>query len=137
MQFADVISFPVFNDAWETFNTYFNPGKRIAMGDFYQAARSGEYVKLTIAQSLRSPPDNMSSARLTATSAAGAYPPGDRPRGAADLKSVAYHVRSKCASPIVFVKGADGRLTLLDGMHRVVAAKVSGRRTVVALIITV
>jgi hypothetical protein len=58
--------------------------------------------------------------------AARAYPPRDRPRGEADLASVAFLAGTRRAvSPVVVFRTARRRV-LLDGVHRLVAASILG-----------
>ena len=63
---------------------------------------------------------NFNPLRLSATP----YPEHDRPRGQADLDSVAYHARliqTNCNVPPVWIAFQNGEYTLLDGAHRIVA----------------
>jgi hypothetical protein len=79
--------------------------------------------------------------RLKSRSAEEAYPPGDRPRGEADLKSVSWHLRALTGrgntliSPIIVyeVVAPDGSITpmLVDGMHRLVACHLAGAKACV------
>ena len=63
---------------------------------------------------------NFNPLRLSATP----YPEHDRPRGQADLDSVAYHARliqTNCDINPVWIAFQNGEYTLLDGAHRIVA----------------
>lgn len=76
----------------------------------------------------------VTSARALAEAA---YPETDRPRSAADIESVAYHVATRAKiSPIVLAKVREGRrvrYVLLDGVHRLVAAII--RRSAVRVLV--
>lgn len=98
--------------------------KKISLQSFLEATKQGEYKTYKIKDLIDHPPDNLNINRLLAKSVAEAYPPHDRPRGSQDIKSVKYHMKLKCVSPLVIVK--TDREILMDGVHRLVAAKLSG-----------
>lgn len=66
-----------------------------------------------------------------------AYPTGDRPRGKNDISSIIYHSTTRRAlSPIAVGRyryGGRIRYVLLDGVHRLVSAAISGERFRVAI----
>jgi hypothetical protein len=71
-------------------------------------------------------------------SAAKAYPPSNRPRGADDLSAVNFYKRRILAKkdiPPIFVVFHEGRHVLLDGAHRVVAAYITDQPYVYAYLI--
>lgn len=64
------------------------------------------------------------------------FPPNNRPRGLADILSVEYHMRADSrADPIMVLEiVGDGnaiRLVMLDGVHRLAAAAITGRNVTV------
>lgn len=66
------------------------------------------------------------------------YPEEDRPRGQADLDSVLYHRRRIAKhgqTEPIWLALKDGRFTLLDGAHRIVAAYLERKRTLSAYIV--
>lgn len=79
--------------------------------------------------------------RLDGGSAEDAYPPSDRPRGEADLKSVDWHLHALTGqsgvriSPVIVyeITGPDGKVTpvFVDGMHRLVACHLAGAKVCV------
>jgi hypothetical protein len=125
MNWLNEVTLSVFNDAWETFNNNFNT-ERVKFDEFYAQARNGEYIMMSVKRLTELSPENISLKRLNAKTPAEAYPPNDRPRGDADLKSVRYHMTHPVA-PVVFIK-IGKRMTLLDGMHRLVAASIIGAK---------
>ena len=54
-------------------------------------------------------------------SAQKAYPLNNRPRGIKDIQSVEYHQLQKCIQPIWIIR-KNGKYSLLDGAHRIVAS---------------
>jgi hypothetical protein len=67
------------------------------------------------------------------------YPKSDRPRKGADISSVIYHATTKRKiSPVVICKykprGRRTQYVLLDGVHRLVSAAVTGSRVRVAVV---
>ena len=79
--------------------------------------------------------DNLNPARLSENP----YPVENRPRGKADLASVAHHrrtIRSKgrVTSPVWLAK-KDGKYIMLDGVHRVVATYLEKKRTIPAYVV--
>ena len=63
------------------------------------------------------------------------FPPNDRPRGEADIKSVKYHMSHK-SHPIVLLKNDNipPGYIVLDGVHRIVAAYLTNSN-ILALIV--
>ena len=77
-----------------------------------------------------------STVRLSATP----YPEHDRPRGQADLDSVAYHARliqTNCDINPVWIAFQNGEYTLLDGAHRIVASHLENKQTVPSYVINI
>lgn len=122
MQFNNQLSFSSFNDAYQTFVNYYD---KISLEKFLAATEQGQYVFYKISDIINNPPDNLDIKRLSGSP----YPPNDRPRGIEDIKSVKYHMKSKCVSPIVIANYKKKEI-LLDGVHRLVAAKLSKKRIV-------
>jgi hypothetical protein len=133
MEWASEISFPVYNDAWMTFNTHYN-NLKITCDDFRQSVQNGDYIKYNLKDILNSDIENLNVNRLLAASIKEAY--SDRPRGIHDIISVKYHMKNKYTSPCVIVN-FQNRLILLDGMHRLVAASLSGKRKISILMVTI
>jgi hypothetical protein len=80
---------------------------------------------------------NFNVARLQ-ESAAKAYPPADRPRGARDLSSVNFYVAELSSGrdlPPIWVLKQEKRFTLLDGAHRVVASHIARKKCVMAYVV--
>jgi hypothetical protein len=78
---------------------------------------------------------NFNPNRLQKTAAA-AYPLNNRPRGIKDLQSVEYHQSQKFIKPIWMIC-ENGKYTLLDGAHRIVASYINNLEFVSAHIIAV
>ena len=81
--------------------------------------------------------ENINPARLSETP----YPSENRPRGEANLSSVRHHrqtVRRKgrVDSPI-WVARKGSRMIMLDGVHRVVATYLEGKRTIPAYVVRI
>lgn len=76
---------------------------------------------------------NFDSNRLQKT-AAEAYPLDNRPRGIKDIQSVEYHQSQKCIQPI-WIICENGKYTLLDGAHRIVASYINDLEFVSAYVI--
>lgn len=79
--------------------------------------------------------ENINPARLSATP----YPTADRPRGQANLLSVQHHRRTvrrrgRVESPI-WIARKGSRMIMLDGVHRVVATYLEGKRTIPAYVV--
>lgn len=137
MQFSEDLSFQTFNDSWQTFNNYFNDGS-VTFEQFYRATKGRKLVVKLLRDIIKEPPENVSVDRIRAKSIAEAYPENDRPRGDADITSVQHQMKS-LVSPVVIVEwtvGGKTRNIFLDGMHRLVAAKLSKKRKIPAFIIT-
>ena len=96
-----------------------------------------EPVKFPLSRFAKGSVDNFNPARLKA-SAAAAYPPADRPRGARDLASVRHHAAAIAAGrepAPVWILARAGGFVLLDGAHRVVASHIAARRYVAAYVL--
>ena len=76
---------------------------------------------------------NFDSTRLQKT-AREAYPLDNRPRGIKDIQSVEYHQSQKCIQPI-WIICENGKYTLLDGAHRIVASYINDLEFVSAYVI--
>lgn len=132
MEWANEISFSVFNDAWMTFNTHYN--KKTTCDMFRLAVENGNYIKYSLKYIMSSEIENLNIDRLQATSIQEAY--SDMPRGMDDIKSVKYHMKNKNTSPCIIVNYMN-RLILLDGMHRLVAASLIKKRKIAILMVTI
>ena len=79
--------------------------------------------------------ENFNPARLSEDP----YPPHNRPRGKADLASVAFHRRvlrkGGELAAVVVLERRDGSRYTLDGVHRVVAAFLEKRKHVMGIVI--
>lgn len=128
------LSFSCFNASWQTFNNHFNVGGEITCEQFINACQIGTYTKRKLKDLISDPPENLSVKRLHATSAVEAYPIDDRPRGIEDIKSIKYHMKNPIQSPC-FLVNYKNRSIFLDGMHRLVAASLVGKRIVVMFVI--
>ena len=79
---------------------------------------------------------NFNPVRLSKTP----YPEHDRPRGQADLDSVAYHARliqTNCDINPVWIAFKNNEYTLLDGVHRIVATYLENKTHVPSYVIHV
>lgn len=66
------------------------------------------------------------------------YPDHDRPRGQADLDSVAHHsqlIQTNCNVNPVWIAFKNNEYTLLDGVHRIVATYLENKQTVPSYVI--
>jgi len=135
MEWADEITFSVFNDAWLTFNNHYNHSN-ITCEIFRKYVQQGEYIKYNLKDIMTSDIENLNLNRLKATSIKEAYPPSDNPRGVKDIQSVKYHMKNKYTSPCVMIQYLNHYI-LLDGMHRLVAASLSGKRKIAMLLIII
>ena len=124
--FNNELTFSSFNDAWHTYKTHFN--KNAKLEDFLLATQKSRPQSIKINEIIKLKPLNLNLERLNTKTAEEAYPLNDRPRGIADIKSVKYHQKKEC-SPIVMIRD-DSRLIFADGVHRLIAAKLLGKRTV-------
>ena len=134
------ITFPVFNDAWHTWNTFYrkSTNPKIKLEQFMNKAAEGHYKILKLSYFKKDLIENLSTDRIQAKTITEAYPPNDRPRGIKDVQSVKYHMRTKKAiSPIVIIKikNKKGKIQgiLLDGMHRLVAASLLKKQNIPTL----
>ena len=82
--------------------------------------------------------DNFNPKRLQ-KSVVKAYPLNNRPRGKKDISSVKYHQKQiqqkKKITPIWMIQ-QNNNYTLLDGVHRIVASYIEGKRYIYAYVIT-
>lgn len=81
--------------------------------------------------------DNINPQRFSQTP----YPTSDRPRGQANLRSVAHHRRTVRAkgrvdAPI-WVAKKNRKYIMLDGVHRTVATYLENKRTVPAFVVNI
>jgi hypothetical protein len=68
------------------------------------------------------------------------YPKEDRPRGQDDLNSVVYHrqkIQQFGETDPIWIAEKGGTFTLLDGAHRIVAAYLENKRTILAYVVRV
>ena len=83
--------------------------------------------------------DNFNPNRLQ-KSAVKAYPLNNRPRGKKDISSVKYHQKQiqqkKKITPIWMIQ-QNNNYTLLDGVHRIVASYIEGKRNINAYVNTI
>jgi hypothetical protein len=139
MIFNKELSFTTFNDAYQTYKNHYD--KTIKLEDFLNATINGSCETYKIKDIISNPPENLSVARLLAKTPEDAYRDtsketsrcDDNPRGN-DVASVKYHMKSKNVSPIVIVR-IGKREILLDGVHRLVAAKLSLKRVIIVYVI--
>lgn len=128
------LSFSCFNDSWQTFNKHFNTKKEITCEQFINACRKGMYTTYKLKDLIDDPPENLSIKRLLAKNINEAYPLNDRPRGIEDIKSVKYHMKNSIQSPCFLVKYKN-KYIFLDGMHRLVATSLLGKRSICIFVI--
>lgn len=133
MLFNSELSFSSFNDAWHTYKTHFN--KNAKLEDFLLAASKSHPQSIKISEIIKLNPLNLNLARLNAKTTEEAYPLNDRPRGIADIKSIKYHQKKEC-SPIVMIRDKQ-QVIFADGVHRLIATKLLGKRTIICHIIEV
>ena len=125
MNWADSVDLISFEDAWKTWDKYYRKKyqSKLNLNRFLFACLSGEYQDMTVSTFIKMAPENadFDLINIQAATPNQTYP--HKPRGNHDLKSVKYHMKTKkCLSPIILIKSGE-KLILLDGMHRVVAAK--------------
>ena len=134
MKFSDTVGIEVFNDAWETWDQWFRSENdpSIKLPQFLQMALEAKPVWLRLTDLIQDPPENLAVKRLLARTAQDAYP--DKPRGSADVASIRHHMKSDNVSPVVLIRIAN-KLILLDGMHRLVAARLAHKRFVRAIVL--
>ena len=78
--------------------------------------------------------DNFDTSRLSSNP----YPKENRPRGQADLDSVAHHrqtIRQQGSTEPIWIVLKKETYTLLDGAHRIVAAYLERKRTIPAYVV--
>jgi hypothetical protein len=66
------------------------------------------------------------------------YPEDNRPRGQKDLDSVVYHrkiIQEQGRTEPIWIAFKDGKYTLLDGAHRIIATYLEHKRTIPSYII--
>lgn len=117
-------------------------GTAIALGIFKSKSSALKHFKTAKRQRLpiqlfkNGLVDNFNPDRLSKTP----YPSHNRPRGAANLASVRFHRktirRSGSISSPVWIYKENSKLTMLDGVHRVVASYLEDKRNVPAFIVS-
>lgn len=78
--------------------------------------------------------NNFNPARLSTDP----YPKENRPRGQKDLDSVLHHRKTICEqgwTEPIWISVKENNYTLLDGVHRIVAAYLENKQTILAYII--
>jgi hypothetical protein len=78
--------------------------------------------------------NNFNPARLSTDP----YPKENRPRGQKDLDSVLHHRKTICeqgCTEPIWISVKEDNYTLLDGVHRIVAAYLENKQTILAYII--
>lgn len=131
MNFTKELSFSSFNDAWLTYKNHFN--HNASLEKFLTATSNAECTSYKIKDIIALEPLNLNLDRLNAETPEEAYPIDDRPRGINDIKSIKYHQTHPC-NPIVMIYSGN-KLIFADGVHRLVAAKLLGKRNVICCII--
>jgi hypothetical protein len=113
------------NDAYATWNDYYRDNinsKFIeTFDDFLKIYECCGVMKNVNMSSL----DNIENSRhkINGKTPEEYYPKKNRPRGEKDIESVKYYIRTKkYVSPIVIIN-IDNRRIKLDGVHRIIAAK--------------
>ncbi len=67
-----------------------------------------------------------------------AYPINDRPRGNRDISSVKFYqkqLQDKKELPYIWLINKDGKYTLLDGAHRIVASYIEDKKYIYAYLV--
>lgn len=137
MRWKSQLSKSVIHDAWETWNTHFRKTlwPSVDLATFNKLVTEAQVKSMKISDLIKAPPDNMSIFRLKANTPEEAYPLFDRPRGQEDISSIKWFMTTKTLiSPIVFIK-VKNKLILLDGMHRLVASKLTGDQSIKAVVL--
>ena len=119
--FGGRLDAPTIHNAWRTHATLY-PHAAMDAGQFLRRALSGVYAlepPASVSRSLL----NFNPDRLRGRTAAEMFPPGDRPRGD-DHLVVSSLSRAKCLSPVL-IAVVGKRRVLLDGQHRILAAKLA------------
>ena len=94
-------------------------------------------VKFPMSRFAKGVVDNFDTTRLQ-DSAAEAYPPANRPRGARDLSSVKFYVGELAAGrnpQPIWVLSKNNKFILLDGAHRIVASHIARTKYVIAYVV--
>lgn len=68
------------------------------------------------------------------------YPKGNRPRGQNNLNSVLYHrriIRKQGYTEPIWIVLKNGKYTLLDGAHRIIATYLENKRNIQTYLITI
>lgn len=131
MNCSKELLFSTFVDSWYTYHNHFN--KNISLDHFLAASTKGKIIYYKIKDLINNPPLNLNKSRLEAKTIDEAY--SDKPRGLNDIKSVKYHMKIPFSPPIIIIENK--KTILLDGMHRLVAAKLNGKRTVPIYVINI
>lgn len=126
------------NDAYHTWNKHYrnemNP--RIDKNRFKQLVKKGRYLEIPLKYLIDHPIENLNLKRVSASSVSRAYPVKDRPRGEKDLQSVKRLIKNGTAFPIIIIHNTN-RVVLLDGVHRLVASKLTNTKNVRALVLKI
>lgn len=132
-------------DGWDTYYEFYvykdalkNP---VDKKTFMKRAKHLIFEKVTSQQFLDMNIENCSRLKKywNAKTAEEAYPEHDRQRGSKDISSVNYFLNTKkTVSPVlvarVIGKGGDDRRIKLDGVHRIMAAHILGKKIKIAWI---
>lgn len=129
-------------DSWKTYNEFFAHQNSIFINreQFMQRLKTASYKDMSVEEFLHLNIENHRLGKyLLAQSPEEAYPPSDRPRGEKDITSVNYFLALlKPVSPItvacIIDKKGKQRMIKLDGVHRMIAAKIRGKNLRVLLI---
>lgn len=127
------ISEETLQDGWMTWNTHYRCDVNAAIDrkTFFDLVQHGYYEEISVDQFLSL---NVENQRLLtykhATSPEEMYPPQDRPRGQKDIDAVYYLMKTKHKiSPVFVAKIVQDKNAIryikLDGVHRLVAAKLT------------
>lgn len=122
--FGGLVDAPTINNAWRTHATLY-PSAAMDSGEFLRKVLAGTYVLKSPASVSRSLL-NFNRDRLRGGTASEMFPPGDRPRRD-DHLVVSALSGMQCLSPVLIAVVGE-RHVLLDGQHRILAAKLAGEK---------
>lgn len=134
MKFAKKADEETITNAWSTWKAICH-GARVTLDEFRAKVAATDAVTMAVEELLALEPVNLGATRMSGRTPEEAYPLGDRPRGDEDIRTVRKLMRMRRAiSPAIFMRAKNGRLFLLDGVHRIVAANIKKARVSVVIL---
>lgn len=130
MKWSNEINLSTFWDSWWTYRENFMD-KNMTLDEFTKICINDSTYKDMSIQTLLDDYEthNIGKHRLDTNTPEEAYPSNDRPRGQKDIETIKSLIKSnECIPPIVFIQSGDKKSSwiCLDGIHRLVAAKLRG-----------